>query len=193
MTGFVTTVGKMKYTYCSKGKYWYFRRDDITHRLAGQPGSADFNRDYLRILEQSEKIRALEVGRRISARMKSRRIRMRRADTLLQGKVYFIGGKSGPIKIGFTRDIEQRLQRIQMHSPVSVSVLHYFHGTPRDELILHRKFEHIRQHGEWFSRRDDLLACIRQLRTLSDAEQQAILRNDEEEGCGKSAVLHLSC
>ena len=78
----------------------------------------------------------------------------------MSGSIYFIGGRDGPIKIGFTRQLAQRLRRLQMNSPVRLSVIAAFEGDRSDELELHRLFKPQRLHGEWFRRSPELRGHI---------------------------------
>lgn len=68
------------------------------------------------------------------------------------GVLYYIGGDRGPIKIGFTRDLDARLKRLQMNSPVRLRVLAAVFATRDDEVETHRVFKKWRVHGEWFKR-----------------------------------------
>jgi hypothetical protein len=90
----------------------------------------------------------------------------RRAQTPCEkrrGIVYFIGGRTGPIKIGFTTKVEERLQRLSSNSPVPLRVLASFTGSMADEGRLHDLFQASRIHGEWFQRSPDILAEIAKL------------------------------
>lgn len=76
---------------------------------------------------------------------------------------YFIqGNDGGPIKIGKTgRDVSERLRDHQSGSPVRLEVVGVVH---RDiEAELHKKFESIRLHGEWFRPEQSLIDEIRRL------------------------------
>lgn len=66
--------------------------------------------------------------------------------------VYFIQGvDGGPIKIGRTRNLKERLRSIQMSSPVRLRVLAAYRNPDEDaETKLHQRFRVHRLHGEWF-------------------------------------------
>ena len=64
--------------------------------------------------------------------------------------VYFIAG-AGLIKIGFTTDLDRRLNEIQSLSPVRVWLIHSFPGGYAHERELHRMFAPHRKWGEWFA------------------------------------------
>jgi hypothetical protein len=74
--------------------------------------------------------------------------------------VYFIGSPEGPIKIGFSRNVGQRLRELQTFSPVRLQVLATTPGDPAVERRYHRMFAEHRLTGEWFSAHPDILAEI---------------------------------
>ena len=59
-------------------------------------------------------------------------------------------GLAGPLKIGFSTNVGQRLETIQHHSPFDMHRLVAFEGTVEDEAALHRRFAKFRMRGEWF-------------------------------------------
>lgn len=75
----------------------------------------------------------------------------------MKTKVYFVqSGKTGPIKIGISRNIEKRLETMQTGNPNLLRLLFCIEADSRGhareiECWLHRRFksQHIR--GEWFS------------------------------------------
>lgn len=79
-------------------------------------------------------------------------------------EVYFIQGVSGgPIKIGYTTNLRNRLADLQANSPVQLQVLATVSGTIKDEVYYHRTFSAYRQHNEWFSPAPELLNTIERL------------------------------
>ena len=63
--------------------------------------------------------------------------------------VYFIQGKeTGRIKIGTSQDPEKRIKSMQLPEPVRI--LHIQPGGRELESKLHKKFQHLHVHGEWF-------------------------------------------
>lgn len=69
--------------------------------------------------------------------------------------VYVIGHDgSNVVKIGKADNVSDRLASIQRMSPVALRVLAQFDGGYRLETALHRRFKHLRTHGEWFDFRD---------------------------------------
>ena len=67
--------------------------------------------------------------------------------------------EAGPfVKIGYTGNLDSRLEALQTACPYEVSVLclfpHMSEVTAREmELHFHKKFEHFRVRGEWFVKR----------------------------------------
>lgn len=87
----------------------------------------------------------------------------RLADSDARGLCYFIGGETGPVKIGFSVDVASRLRAIQTHSPIPLSILATRAGGAAREGAYHRQFAEHRLHGEWFERTPELLAEIARL------------------------------
>jgi hypothetical protein len=80
------------------------------------------------------------------------------ADTI--AKCYFIGGDEGPIKIGYSIDVNARLRTIQLCSPVRPRVLAIARGGIFRESAYHALFDEHRLHGEWFERAPEIEAEI---------------------------------
>jgi len=67
--------------------------------------------------------------------------------------IYFIQqGKTGPIKIGYTKnnDISKRIASMQTASSEKLVLLGYTEGDREKEALLQRFFHAYRLHGEWF-------------------------------------------
>jgi hypothetical protein len=79
------------------------------------------------------------------------------------GWCYFIGGVDGPIKIGFSVSVKDRLRNIQTCSPVELCLLAKAPGGRHRESAYHYQFQDHRLHGEWFERCDEIEAEIRRL------------------------------
>lgn len=78
-------------------------------------------------------------------------------------RVYFIRAQTlGLIKIGVAGDLDKRLAGLQCGSPDKLEVIGTIVGENKLERELHKRFAHLRQHGEWFSPGEDLLAYIRE-------------------------------
>ena len=75
--------------------------------------------------------------------------------------VYFVGGETGPVKIGWTQQpIKARLVCIQNGSPVKLHVLATANRHRIAEKHYHREFAAYRLHGEWFERCPEIEAEI---------------------------------
>lgn len=68
------------------------------------------------------------------------------------------------IKIGFTRNIDQRIHALRTSSPLDVELVASFPGTKDDEKELHAMFNHIRVRGEWFHAHRDIRRWLKSKR-----------------------------
>jgi hypothetical protein len=74
--------------------------------------------------------------------------------------VYFIqSGDTGPVKIGFTKDVRQRISALQTGHSAPLRLLHLFDGTETDEAALHVRFAAHRLIGEWFAPVPEVVAA----------------------------------
>lgn len=99
--------------------------------------------------------------------------------------VYFIQGEDGgPIKIGYTTDLGERLLSLQASSPVMLRTISCFPATMDDERELHKAFEYCRSHFEWFHPDDSLQLFSKSFRLLyphfADTTVKKIGRNDTQ-------------
>lgn len=78
-------------------------------------------------------------------------------------KCYFIGGDEGPVKIGYSTSVDDRLKTIQAHSPLRVRVLATRDGGEDRETAYHAQFAEHRLHGEWFERSPSIESEIERL------------------------------
>jgi hypothetical protein len=76
--------------------------------------------------------------------------------------VYFIKG-GDLIKIGVSTSPEDRLQQLQKHSPVTLTLICTIPGGYDQERKLHKQFAHIHSHGEWFNSTRELLQFIQEV------------------------------
>jgi len=84
------------------------------------------------------------------------------------GFVYFLqSGQDGPIKIGYTTDIQKRIKALQTAHPFPLKLLLVINGNVDDESKLHKKFNSLRLCGEWFSPDEKLLQYIEKLKAKS--------------------------
>lgn len=73
--------------------------------------------------------------------------------------VYFIEGGNS-IKIGVAEYPQNRLRILQNSSPLALKILKTCNGGREEERKLHARFAHLRQHGEWFKKSDELMDFI---------------------------------
>lgn len=81
--------------------------------------------------------------------------------------VYFIKpvGHVGPIKIGCSSFVGQRLKTLTLWSPFALEVLYSEEGEHELERNLHRCFADLHSHSEWFHPGDRLLKAIERLQS----------------------------
>lgn len=65
------------------------------------------------------------------------------------------------IKIGFSNDVERRLRDLQCACPEELEIIACWKGTMAEEQAIHAKLNDHRQHREWFSPSDEVLALIK--------------------------------
>ena len=80
-----------------------------------------------------------------------------------KAKTYFIqGAQTGLVKIGRTSlRIGYRFTALQVGSPDLLILLKITEGDREKEF--HKRFAHLRQHGEWFTPAPELLEFIKEL------------------------------
>jgi len=67
------------------------------------------------------------------------------------GYIYFVQMENtGPIKIGFTKNIKGRMESLQTASPYPLTLRHHFFATRKNENDLHKRFRKDILRGEWF-------------------------------------------
>ena len=75
----------------------------------------------------------------------------RKKDRLSMGAVYFIRADGrGPVKIGFTTDIDGRLKSLATSHHGELKVIAAIEGSHADEQALHKQFEKYKVRREWF-------------------------------------------
>jgi DNA-binding XRE family transcriptional regulator len=79
--------------------------------------------------------------------------------------VYFLQAedKTGPIKIGWAKDVYKRLGEIQNMSPTRLVILGVLECEREEEYTIHNIFSTDRLYGEWFNLSTELLNFIRPL------------------------------
>ncbi len=85
-----------------------------------------------------------------------------KADASQKRLIYFVqAGVGGPIKIGITSDLENRLAGLKTSCPYPLSVIGTVQGTRSDERLLHLCLTCSRMTGEWFEPTPKVLALIK--------------------------------
>jgi len=78
--------------------------------------------------------------------------------------VYFVQSRlGGPIKIGLTTQLNQRLKQLQNESPIPLQIVGALRGDEKVEAAIHERFRKLRLHGEWFEPSTELVEFIRQI------------------------------
>jgi len=104
-------------------------------------------------------------------RAKQIQIELRKKQTLkmqdkkrFPGFIYFIQGESGgPIKIGYTTDVQSRIRTLQTGYPDTLKLLLAIPGNFNNEQTLHFELKEYRVQGEWFKPVPVVLDKIKQL------------------------------
>lgn len=69
--------------------------------------------------------------------------------------IYFLS--SGDlIKIGFSDDVKRRINSIRHMSPIPLTLLGFIPDDQRKEHAIHKRFDYLRSHGEWFRKTPEL-------------------------------------
>lgn len=77
------------------------------------------------------------------------------------GYIYFVQmGLVGPIKIGYTRNVNKRIASLQTASPYRLILLCVMPGTEDYEKDIHEGLDEIRLEGEWFLPHEMLMRDI---------------------------------
>lgn len=80
------------------------------------------------------------------------------------GRIYFIR-QGHAVKIGFSQNVFRRLQFLQTCHHEELSIMAEIPGAPCEEVVVHRKFQHLRIRGEWFRLEPELEQFIREKMT----------------------------
>lgn len=100
----------------------------------------------------AERLKALEhIGAGVRPDLRPGRRQIRRKPRW-GGRIYFVqAGDDGPIKIGWTMDVERRLLELQNGNHLELRLLGSCEGSEQMEAQLHRRFAMHRMRREWFS------------------------------------------
>lgn len=83
--------------------------------------------------------------------------------------VYFIQGEGADalVKIGYSRDVDQRFAELQKYCPVKLTLLVAVRGDLFLEKWFHERFSAHRAHGEWFRPVPELLEMVEFLKVAA--------------------------
>jgi Meiotically Up-regulated Gene 113 (MUG113) protein len=78
-----------------------------------------------------------------------------------EGVIYYVADEAGgPVKIGFTQDLQNRLRVLQTGQHRKLILLASHPGTQVDEASIHLRFAGCRAKGEWFSPSSELMSHV---------------------------------
>jgi hypothetical protein len=79
------------------------------------------------------------------------------------GLVYFVqAGPRGPIKVGWSQDVERRIAELQTANAAKLVLLGTVSGTLETEAALHARFSHLRLEAEWFRNSPEIHEFLRE-------------------------------
>jgi hypothetical protein len=128
-----------------RGKYWYFRHQDVQipmGKVAGEYGSDGFLARHAQLMH------------------------LFRLDYPDERNVYFIGWEGGPVKIGVAGEPEVRRTTLQTACPYTLRVEALTTGGVHTERDYHSRFSAHRLRNEWFERSPEIQAEIDRLNTI---------------------------
>ena len=86
--------------------------------------------------------------------------------------IYFIKAlNSGLIKIGYTKNVGERVASLRSNSPEELHILKITEGDIEDEKRIHNKFKHFNERNEWFRPEKSLLDFIESSKEISYVER----------------------
>ena len=99
--------------------------------------------------------------------------------------VYFIRpvGAAGPVKIGYSSDVAQRLESLQGGSPLPLEIVAIIERPQCYESALHWRLSESRIHGEWFRPDPDVLALVARF-----AVEPKRARGGHQRGCDRNSI-----
>lgn len=96
----------------------------------------------------------------------------RQPEPLEELTIYFVQlGRSGPVKVGMTRNLAVRLQTLQTACHERLHVLASFPGSPELEQEIHALLSDSRLSGEWFNPDPQVLWTARTLKLTGGLEE----------------------
>ena len=78
-----------------------------------------------------------------------------------QGMLYAIADSHGHIKVGFTRNLKERLRTIQVYQAQPVNLIVTWPGNMHDEALFHSAASLFRVRSEWYQDGEGIRSLIR--------------------------------
>lgn len=87
-----------------------------------------------------------------------------RVHKIVPGYIYFLQDKSQQVKIGKTKNLNERIFHLGLHLPEKPTLFHHFKtkDITKSERDLHDKFQQYRLNGEWFNLPQEELVKIKE-------------------------------
>lgn len=79
------------------------------------------------------------------------------------GFVYAVQDISGQIKLGWAKDVNQRVKQLQTGSSQELCLLGYWRGSRKDEANLHSMVRSLHIHNEWYQPDSHLIDYIKEM------------------------------
>lgn len=124
-----------------KTRYRFIKAGVGSRYVHGEPGTPMFDANYAACFDPDYKPRP---RRKPPARFVNPK------EFVGRSCVYFIGDVHGPVKIGTTVNLPNRLKKLQTGSPRRLRVLVCTEGDATLEAEYHARFQSSHVHGEWF-------------------------------------------
>lgn len=137
-----------------------FRRKGFpSYYFVNRFGTVAFEREYAACMKGEPLIKVVTARKRVKLQKPA------------QGFIYFVGGRRGPIKIGYSTDVRKRLAKLRVGSSQRLSLMAKAPGTMEEERRMHRQFSHLRIRGEWFRRDPEIIAEIARIKQTNGSHE----------------------
>ena len=106
----------------------------------------------------------------------------------MSGYIYaFQIGDDGPIKIGFTTNVEKRKKGIETSTPYDLSILLNIPGTKTNECWTHSRLRPHRLRGEWFYNCEEVLRFLDRM-SRKDFKWPSVLNRTERAPSQRNSI-----
>lgn len=120
-------------------------------------------KDDPRWIEHNKRKQEQEKAKQEQERLQKEALKMQNKKQF-PGFIYFIQGEcGGPIKIGYAKDVQNRIRTLQTGYPDTLKLLLAIPGNIHNEQVLHGHLDAYRLHGEWFKPDAAVLNRIKEL------------------------------